>query len=470
MFARKEQLMDSSQLSTRAHTLITAVLSYIGFIAAYFIRFYLMPGVINYSFTLYSLMGLASALLHYVIYSLFFYSQMNLYRRYTRLVQRTVLCEILCVGLTLAALFLINLPLVSRMAVFIAGVLDTVFICAKHYVVLRAYTALHRSGIYQRNTLLIGEGPTAQRYASTVLAQPEAGHHLVGYVAAWMFEPGSTRLGGYDDLESVLAATPVDEAIIALPAHEYIRLDHIICLCEKYGVPLRIIPCYEERISYQIVTSKFEDIQMIGIRDIPLNRLYNAFIKRFFDILISLSALIVLSPLMLVIAIGVRISTRDTIFFAQTRIGKNKKPFKMLKFRSMRTNDEEDSAWSTNEDDRRTFFGALIRKLSIDELPQLINVLKGDMSIVGPRPEIPHFVEQFRDEVPLYMIRHMVKPGMTGLAQVSGYRGDTSIRGRIDCDIAYIENWTIWLDIRIILRTFTSLVNDETLPPLHREK
>ena len=462
--------MDSSQLSTRAHTLITAVLSYIGFIAAYFIRFYLMPGVINYSFTLYSLMGLASALLHYVIYSLFFYSQMNLYRRYTRLVQRTVLCEILCVGLTLAALFLINLPLVSRMAVFISGVLDTVFICAKHYVVLRAYTALHRSGIYQRNTLLIGEGPTAQRYASTVLAQPEAGHHLVGYVAAWMFEPGSTRLGGYDDLESVLAATPVDEAIIALPAHEYIRLDHIICLCEKYGVPLRIIPCYEERISYQIVTSKFEDIQMIGIRDIPLNRLYNAFIKRFFDILISLSALIVLSPLMLVIAIGVRISTRDTIFFAQTRIGKNKKPFKMLKFRSMRTNDEEDSAWSTNEDDRRTFFGALIRKLSIDELPQLINVLKGDMSIVGPRPEIPHFVEQFRDEVPLYMIRHMVKPGMTGLAQVSGYRGDTSIRGRIDCDIAYIENWTIWLDIRIILRTVTSLVNDETLPPLHREK
>ena len=462
--------MDSSQLSTRAHTLITAVLSYIGFIAAYFIRFYLMPGVINYSFTLYSLMGLASALLHYVIYSLFFYSQMNLYRRYTRLVQRTVLCEILCVGLTLAALFLINLPLVSRMAVFISGVLDTVFICAKHYVVLRAYTALHRSGIYQRNTLLIGEGPTAQRYTSTVLTQPEAGHHLVGYVAAWMFEPGSTRLGGYDDLESVLAATPVDEAIIALPAHEYIRLDHIICLCEKYGVPLRIIPCYEERISYQIVTSKFEDIQMIGIRDIPLNRLYNAFIKRFFDILISLSALIVLSPLMLVIAIGVRISTRDTIFFAQTRIGKNKKPFKMLKFRSMRTNAEEDSAWSTNEDDRRTFFGALIRKLSIDELPQLINVLKGDMSIVGPRPEIPHFVEQFRDEVPLYMIRHMVKPGMTGLAQVSGYRGDTSIRGRIDCDIPYIENWTIWLDIRIILRTFTSLVNDETLPPLHREK
>lgn len=450
MFARKEQLMDSSQLSTRAHTLITAVLSYIGFIAAYFIRFYLMPGVINYSFTLYSLMGLTSALLHYVIYSLFFYSQMNLYRRYTRLVQRTVLCEILCVGLTLAALFLINLPLVSRMAVFISGVLDTVFICAKHYVVLRAYTALHRSGIYQRNTLLIGEGPTAQRYASTVLAQPEAGHHLVGYVAAWMFEPGSTRLGGYDDLESVLAATPVDEAIIALPAHEYIRLDHIICLCEKYGVPLRIIPCYEERISYQIVTSKFEDIQMIGIRDIPLNRLYNAFIKRFFDILISLSALIVLSPLMLVIAIGVRISTRDTIFFAQTRIGKNKKPFKMLKFRSMRTNDEEDSAWSTNEDDRRTFFGALIRKLSIDELPQLINVLKGDMSIVGPRPPLPREVEQYD----AYTFQRLyVTPGLSCYWQIQPHRNELSFEEWVDLDIKYIRERSFITDWKIIFRT-----------------
>ena len=462
--------MDSSHLSARAHTLLTAALSYIGFIAAYFIRFYVLPGIFNYSFTTYSLMGLCSALLHYVIYSLLFYPQMNLYRRYTKLLQRTMLCEIVCAGLTLSVLFLVNLPRVSRLAVFIAAIIDTVLIGAKHYIVLRVYSALHRSGIYQRNTLLIGEGPTAQRYAATVLTQPEAGHHMVGYVAAWAYEPGSKRLGGYDDLESVLAATPADEAIIALPAHEYIRLDKIICLCEKYGVPLRIIPCYEERISYQIVTSKFEDIQMIGIRDIPLNRLYNAFIKRFFDIVFSLSALIVLSPLMLLIAIGVRISTHDTIFFSQTRIGKNKKPFKMLKFRSMRTNTEEDSAWSTNEDDRRTFFGALIRKLSVDELPQLINVLKGDMSIVGPRPEIPHFVAQFRDEVPLYMIRHMVKPGITGLAQVSGYRGDTSIRGRIDCDIAYIENWTIWVDIRIILRTFTSLINEETLPPMHRTK
>ena len=460
--------MDSPQMSARVRTLLTSVLSYISFLLAYYIRFYLLHGTPSYGFKIYFAMGFAVALLHYVIYSLFFYPQTNLHRRFGKQVQRTILCEALCAGMTLSFLFLVDLQNISRIAVFISAGVSTLLISIKHYIVMRVYATLLRSGIYQRTTLLIGEGSTAHRYASIVINEPEAGHHLVGYVADETLYVNSKRLGNYDALEHVLFSTPVDEAIIALPASKYVLLDGIIALCEKYGVPLRIIPCYEERVSYQIVTSKFEDIQMVGIRDIPLNRLYNAFIKRAFDIVVSLSALILLSPLMLITAIGVRLSTHDTVFFAQTRIGKNKKPFKMLKFRSMKPNTGEDSAWSTSEDDRRTFFGALIRKLSIDELPQLINVLKGDMSIVGPRPEIPHFVEQFRDEVPLYMIRHMVKPGITGLAQVSGYRGDTSIRGRIDCDIAYIENWTIWVDVRIILRTFTAMINNETLPPLHR--
>lgn len=460
--------MDSPQMSARVRTLLTSVLSYISFLLAYYIRFYLLHGTPSYGFKVYFAMGFAVALLHYVIYSLFFYPQTNLHRRFGKQVQRTILCEALCAGMTLSFLFLVDLQNVSRIAVFISAGVSTLLISIKHYIVMRVHATLLRSGIYQRTTLLIGEGSTAHRYASIVINEPEAGHHMVGYVADETLYVNSKRLGNYDALEHVLFSTPVDEAIIALPASKYVLLDGIIALCEKYGVPLRIIPCYEERISYQIVTSKFEDIQMVGIRDIPLNRLYNAFIKRAFDIVVSLSALILLSPLMLITAIGVRLSTHDTVFFVQTRIGKNKKPFKMLKFRSMKPNTGEDSAWSTSKDDRRTFFGALIRKLSIDELPQLINVLKGDMSIVGPRPEIPHFVEQFRDEVPLYMIRHMVKPGITGLAQVSGYRGDTSIRGRIDCDIAYIENWTIWVDVRIILRTFTAMINEETLPPLHR--
>ena len=203
--------------------------------------------------------------------------------------------------------------------------------------------------------------------------------------------------------------------------------------------------------------------------------MYLRFGKRICDIVIGLIALPFVLIIVAICAPLIYFEDKGPIFYNAPRVGKDGRDFTMYKLRSMKVNApdlvmEDGSTYNGADDPRMTRIGAFMRKASIDEMPQFINVLKGDMSIVGPRPEIPHFVEQFRDEVPLYMIRHMVKPGMTGLAQVSGYRGDTSIRGRIDCDIAYIENWTIWLDIRIILHTFTSLVNDETLPPLHREK
>lgn len=456
--------MESPHLSIRAHTLIISVISYLSFLLSYFARFHLLPGVLNYDFSVYHAMALCTAVLHYAAYSLAFYPRVSLYRRFGKQVQRTIVCELACMFAVLALLFIIDLSEFSRGVVFISCGLSIALISVKHLIVIRIFSAFHRSGFYQRTILLIGEGPTAERYAGVVLGDPEAGHHLLGYVASREQALGSAYMGGYDALEQALTRLTPDEAIIALPPEQYIHMDGIIAACEKYGVPLRIIPCYEERISSQIVTSKFEDIQMIGIRDIPLNHLGNAMIKRACDIVLSALMLILLSPLMLLTAIGVRLSTHDTVFFTQVRIGKDKKPFKMLKFRSMKPNDQEDSAWSTQNDDRRTLFGALIRKLSIDELPQLINVLKGDMSLIGPRPEIPCFVEQFRDEIPLYMIRHMVKPGITGLAQVNGYRGDTSIRRRIEYDIAYIENWTIWVDLRIMLRTIPSLINDEQLP------
>lgn len=461
--------MESPHLSIRAHTLIISGISYLAFLLAYFLRFYLFDGVLNYDFSVYHTLALCSSVLHYVVYSLAFYPHLNLYRRFGKQAQRTMLCEFICMFGILALLFIVNLPDFSRGVVFIACALSIALICLKHYIVIRVYSSFLRSGFYQRSILLIGEGPTAERYASVVLGDPEAGHHLLGYVASRMQPFDSPYQGGYDSLEDVLSKLAPDEAIIALSPEQYVHIDGIIASCEKFGVPLRIIPCYEERISSQIVSSKFEDIQMIGIRDIPLNHLGNAMLKRACDIVLSSLMLVVLSPLMVLTAIGVRLSTHDTVFFTQVRIGKDKKPFKMLKFRSMKPNDREDSAWSTQSDDRRTLFGALIRKLSIDELPQLINVLKGDMSIIGPRPEIPCFVEQFRDEIPLYMIRHMVKPGITGLAQVNGFRGDTSIKHRIEYDIAYIENWTIWVDVRIMLRTIPSLINDEQLP-IHEKR
>lgn len=456
--------MESPHFSPRTHALITAAISYLSMLLAYFIRFELLDGQLSYGFSYFHIMALLSAVLHYVIYSACFYTRPGISRFFGKQVQRTILCESAWLLLTMSLLFVVDWQDFSRLTVLISYVVNVVAVSAKHYIVLQIIANFCKSGYYQRTILLIGEGRTAVRYARTVLQRPEAGHHLLGYVASSTQPFDSPFLGGYSDLDRVLALHTPDEAIIALSPERYVHMDAIIATCEQNGVPLKIIPCYEERISSQISTSVFEDIQMIGIREIPLNKLYNAMIKRAMDIALSLTMLLLLSPLMLVTAIGVKFSTHDTVFFTQTRVGKDKKPFKMLKFRSMKKNDGEDSAWSTQTDDRRTLFGALIRKTSIDELPQLINVLRGDMSIIGPRPEIPCYVEQFRDEIPLYMIRHMVKPGMTGLAQINGYRGDTSIKKRIEFDIAYIENWTIWLDLRILLRTIPSIINDEKLP------
>jgi len=178
----------------------------------------------------------------------------------------------------------------------------------------------------------------------------------------------------------------------------------------------------------------------------------------------SLLLIVLTSPVMLFAAIGVKLSSPGPVIFRQERIGRDKKPFSMYKFRSMRVNGGQDTGWSRDHDDRKTKFGALIRKCSIDELPQLFNVLKGDMSLVGPRPEVPFYVEQFKEEIPLYMVKHQVRPGITGWAQVNGFRGDTSIRGRIECDIYYIEHWTLFFDIKILFMTlFKGIINSEKL-------
>ena len=183
------------------------------------------------------------------------------------------------------------------------------------------------------------------------------------------------------------------------------------------------------------------------------------------DVVGSLVLIVLTSPIMLGVAIGVKLSSPGPIIFKQERVGLNKRPFMMYKFRSMRVNAAEDSAWSTNSDPRKTRFGSIIRKFSLDELPQFFNVLKGDMSLVGPRPEIPFHVEHFKEEIPRYLVRQQVRPGLTGWAQVNGLRGDTDIAERIRYDIWYIENWTVALDIKILFRTVFGgkMVNDEKI-------
>ena len=250
----------------------------------------------------------------------------------------------------------------------------------------------------------------------------------------------------------------------ALDAVQLDRIKDIISACEKSGTKLSLIPFYFEYMPSHPYIDEVGGIQLINLRRIPLDNLANAFLKRAMDILGSLCAITLLSPVMLIAAVGVWMSSPGPVIFKQIRVGRNKHNFTMFKFRSMKVNASENSGWTTDTDPRKTKFGSFIRKFSIDELPQLFNVLKGDMSLVGPRPELPHFVEQFKESVPLYMVKHQVRPGITGWAQVCGFRGDTSIPERIRHDIYYIENWSLLLDIKILILTVVKgFINSEKI-------
>jgi Undecaprenyl-phosphate glucose phosphotransferase len=256
-------------------------------------------------------------------------------------------------------------------------------------------------------------------------------------------------------LEYYLNNFHIDEVFVTLSIKQYDKLGEIIELCEKNGVRTQIIPDYYKYIPAKPYVEELDGLPVINIRYVPLDNLINKVMKRIFDIIAALSAIIIFSPIMLISAIVIKITSPGPILFMQERVGLNKKMFKMYKFRSMKIQKFEDEVtqWTTKNDSRKTKLGNFIRKTSIDELPQLFNVLKGDMSLIGPRPERPYFVEQFKEQIPKYMIKHQVRPGMTGWAQVNGWRGDTSIEKRIEHDIYYIENWSFWLDIKIIFYT-----------------
>ena len=255
-----------------------------------------------------------------------------------------------------------------------------------------------------------------------------------------------------------------DEVVCALDISDSKYLENVVSDCEKSGTKISIIPFCYKYIPSQPYIDQIGSIPLINIRRIPLDNLGNAFTKRAIDILGSLVLIILTSPIMLTTAIIIKCTSKGPVIFKQNRVGLNKKLFTMYKFRSMKVNSQEETGWSTNSDPRKTKFGSFIRKFSIDELPQFFNVLKGDMSLIGPRPELPHFVDNFKNEIPLYMVKHQVKPGITGLAQVNGFRGDTSIKKRIEYDIYYIENWNILMDISILFQTaFKGLKNNEQI-------
>lgn len=267
--------------------------------------------------------------------------------------------------------------------------------------------------------------------------------------------PSKYILGHLDDLESHWINNNYDRIIIAIPLKEYQNLNKLVDICENHGVKAEIIPGYYKFFPAKPSIDMLEDMPIINIRYVPLDDALSKFVKKLTDIVFSIFALILTSPVIIIVAIIIKIISQGPIIFKQERVGKNRRPFMMYKFRSMKIQDdnEEVKKWTTENDPRKTKIGSFIRKNSIDELPQFFNVLKGDMSVVGPRPERPFFVDKFKEEIPKYMVKHQVSPGITGWAQVHGCRGDTSIKRRIDYDIYYVENWNFYLDIKIIVKT-----------------
>ena len=273
---------------------------------------------------------------------------------------------------------------------------------------------------------------------------------------------GISVIGRIDSLKEYLDSNNFDEIAITLKIDEYSKLRDIVNICEKTGVHTQFIPDYNNIIPTRPYTEDLMGMPVINIRYVPLSNTFYSLIKRVMDVIISLTGILITSPLMVCIAVIIKTTSKGPLIYKQERVGLHNKSFMMYKFRSMRVQEagEEKKAWTTKNDPRVTAVGKFIRRTSIDELPQLFNILKGDMSVVGPRPERPFFVEKFKEEIPRYMIKHQVRPGLTGWAQVNGYRGDTSIKKRIEYDLFYIENWTLGFDIKIMFLTiFKGLIN-----------
>ena len=456
-------IKENQKLLNRMNVLTDAAAALVAVAAAYLFVFMLLDFDRNYPFTDYLRLALI-----FIPVQLLTYACMGLYGSFRSKSFATELGRLfgafLLDGLALITLlYVVRVINFSRWALAVFLALDFLIVTIKRFVLRKTLRRFRENGYNRKYVLIVGSGQAAQEYLRTIREQSWLGYECAGCVADSPLA-GTKLLGGMDSLLKVLEERSYDEVVCALGSDESSQLANAVEACELTGTKISVIPSIYKYMSSSPAIDVVGNIPMMNIRRIPLDNIGNAALKRAVDIIGSLLLLVLTSPLMLVSMLIIRITMGGKVIFKQQRVGLNKKIFTMYKLRSMKDSAEKDTAWSKDSDPRRTKFGAFIRKFSIDELPQLINVLKGDMSLVGPRPEIPFYVNDFKDKIPMYMIKHQVKPGMTGLAQINGYRGDTSIEKRIEFDVQYIENWSFFMDISILLRTaFSGFMNKEKL-------
>lgn len=361
----------------------------------------------------------------------------------------------------------------SRTFLLMFTVVSTILIIIERVILRRVLRGVRLKGYNKKHIIIVGYSDLCIEFLERISKNKHWGYNVVGIVDDSMSlnrrndEIAITVdnieiLGKTRELEEILASYHVDEVFITLNIKEYEKLSYIITVTEKLGIRTQIIPDYFKYIPAKPYIEELDGLPVINIRYVPLDNLINKIVKRAFDIIGSLILILLAGPVMIAEAIIIKITSPGPVIFHQERVGLNNKTFTMYKFRSMNVQKESDEKleWTTQNDPRKTKFGSFIRKTSLDELPQFFNVLFGDMSLVGPRPERPFFVEQFKEEIPKYMVKHQIRPGITGWAQVSGWRGDTSIVKRIECDIYYLENWSFGFDFKILFLTaFKGFVN-----------
>jgi Undecaprenyl-phosphate glucose phosphotransferase len=356
-------------------------------------------------------------------------------------------------------LFLISAVDYSRYVLAAFVTLSTLLTVFERMAVRGSLRVIRSKGYNIKHVLVVGAGELGIKFAHRVEENPYIGYHIIGFLDDKL-EKGqkivnSEVIGDISDLERLVLTKHLDRVIITISPRNYNILD-IVEVCEKHGVKAVIIPEFSKYFPARPNIDMLDDVPIIDVRYVPLDNVYKKFLKRIFDFVTASLAIIILSPIIIATAIIVKLTSPGSIIYKQERVGLNRKKFQIYKFRSMKDLDESKTApkWTTKDDPRKTMFGSFIRKTSIDEFPQFFNILKGDMSLIGPRPERPVLVEAFREQIPKYMIKHYVRPGMTGWAQVNGWRGNTSIEKRIEHDIYYVENWTMLLDVKIFFLTF----------------
>ncbi len=352
-------------------------------------------------------------------------------------------------------------------------IVSSAMLLLKMAVTSKLMAAIDRYAYSLSRVIIVGDNrESAGKLAKEIARSASSSMMLIGCVSKNPLDVvGCERLGNPSDLENILDKHRPTHVVFAPDSFDRKEIIGLVNLCTDRCVKVYFLPVIYDYFRSVRQIEQIGSIPLINAHANPLDDRLSAAVKRLFDLFGSLILIFVTLPLMLFVAVGVYLSSPGPILFRQKRVGKMGKEFTMLKFRSMRVNSKSDSAWSNSSDDRKTKFGAFIRRTSLDELPQLFNVLAGQMSLVGPRPEIPYLVDYFKDRIPLYMVKHYVKPGVTGLSQVRGLRGDTSVEKRINTDIEYIENWSLWLDLTILLYTPIRLLNKQEryVKPSHKD-